>query len=157
MLIANYIKGREAYTTYRNHTSRQRQFKTAFHRVASFHPHYLTFSPQIYHHPVHPEPPGSGHGLRRRHHHHIHIHTSTSAAKKYIQPYLHIVFAWTKQKSHTKSRQNNLHSVHTGPCRIYEQSDLTVHNNVLPMTTYPKVAAHTSTTSQYTHTNLYKS
>ena len=27
-LIANYIKGRKAYTTYRNHTSRQRQFKT---------------------------------------------------------------------------------------------------------------------------------
>ena len=26
--ITNYIKGREAYTTYRNHTSRQRQFKT---------------------------------------------------------------------------------------------------------------------------------
>ena len=26
--IANYIKGRKAYTTYRNHTSRQRQFRT---------------------------------------------------------------------------------------------------------------------------------
>ena len=26
--IANYIKGRKAYTTYRNHTSKQRQFKT---------------------------------------------------------------------------------------------------------------------------------
>ena len=26
--IANYIKGRKAYTPYRNHTSRQRQFKT---------------------------------------------------------------------------------------------------------------------------------
>ena len=26
--IANYIKGRKAYTTYRNHTSIQRQFKT---------------------------------------------------------------------------------------------------------------------------------
>ena len=26
--IANYIKGRKAYTTYRNHTSSQRQFKT---------------------------------------------------------------------------------------------------------------------------------
>ena len=25
--IANYIKGRKAYTTYRNHTSKQRQFK----------------------------------------------------------------------------------------------------------------------------------
>ena len=27
-LIANYIRGRNAYTTYRNHTSKQRQFKT---------------------------------------------------------------------------------------------------------------------------------
>ena len=26
--IANYIKGRKAYTTYRNYTSKQRQFKT---------------------------------------------------------------------------------------------------------------------------------
>ena len=26
--IANYINGHKAYTTYRNHTSRQRQFKT---------------------------------------------------------------------------------------------------------------------------------
>ena len=26
--IANYIKGRKAYTRYRNHTSKQRQFKT---------------------------------------------------------------------------------------------------------------------------------
>ena len=26
--MANYIKGRNAYTTYRNHTSSQRQFKT---------------------------------------------------------------------------------------------------------------------------------
>ena len=48
-------------------------------------------------------------------------HTSTSVSKKYIQPYLQKVFAWTKQ-SHTKSRQNNLHSVHAGPCRIHEQS-----------------------------------
>ena len=28
--IANYIKGRKAYTIYRNHTSKQRQFKTGF-------------------------------------------------------------------------------------------------------------------------------
>ena len=30
-----------------------------------------------------------------------HLHTSTSAAKKYIQPYLHQVFAWTKQNNFT--------------------------------------------------------
>ena len=27
--------------------------KLAFHKVASFHPHYLTFTPQTYNHPVH--------------------------------------------------------------------------------------------------------
>ena len=27
--------------------------KLAFHKVASFHPHYLIFTPQTYHHPVH--------------------------------------------------------------------------------------------------------
>ena len=52
--------------------------KLAFHKVASFHPHYLTL--------ITTKCTGSGHGLRRRHH--IHTHTSTSAAKKYIQPYL---------------------------------------------------------------------
>ena len=51
-------------------------------------------------------------------------HTSTSAAKKYIQPYLHKVFFLDKTKQPlTKSRQNNLHSVHTRPCRIYEKSE----------------------------------
>ena len=51
--IANYIKGRKAYTTYRNHTSKNVNLKLAFHKVASFHPHYSTFTPQTYHHPVH--------------------------------------------------------------------------------------------------------
>ena len=52
-VIANYIMGRKAYTTYRNHTSSQRQLKLAFHKVASFQPHYSTFTLQTYHHPEH--------------------------------------------------------------------------------------------------------
>ena len=51
--IANYIKGRKTYTTYRNHNPNNVNLKLAFHKVASFHPHYLTFTPQTYHHPVH--------------------------------------------------------------------------------------------------------
>ena len=51
--IANYIQGHKAYTTYRNHTSIQRQFKTGVIKVASSHPHYLTFTLQTYHHPEH--------------------------------------------------------------------------------------------------------
>ena len=65
--------------------------KLASHKVASFCPHYLTITPQIYHHPVHR-----------------------------FRSWPHCLDK-TKQ-SHTKSRQNNLHSVHAGPCRIYEQS-----------------------------------
>ena len=65
----------------------------------------------------------------------ISTHTSLSAARKCIQPYLHKVFAWAKQ-SHTKCRQNNLHSIHSRPCRMYEQSGpqnkqhCTTHSNV---------------------------
>ena len=76
--IANYTKGRKAYTIYSNHTSRQRQFKTGF-------PQSGVISPTLF---------------------------NMSAAKKYIQPYLHKVFAWTKtEQSQTKSRQNNLRTV----------------------------------------------
>ena len=49
--IANYIKGRKAYTTYRNHTSKQRQFKTGVPQGGVLSP--TLFTPQTYHHPVH--------------------------------------------------------------------------------------------------------
>ena len=51
--ITNYIKGRKAYISYRNHTSIQRQFKLALLKVAYSHPHYSTFTLQTYHHPEH--------------------------------------------------------------------------------------------------------
>ena len=51
--IANYIKGRKAYTTYRITHPNNVNLKLAFHNVASFHPHYSIFTPQTYHHPVH--------------------------------------------------------------------------------------------------------
>ena len=118
--IANYIKRRKAYSTYINHTSKQRQFKIklAFHKVASFHPHYLTFTPQTYHHPVHQ--------FRswpcRRHHNHIHTHKYECSQEIHTTiPTQSFCLDKTKQPL-TKSRQNNLHSVHTRPCRIYEQS-----------------------------------
>ena len=117
--IANYIKGRKAYTTYRNHTSKERQFKTGVPQGGVLLSHYLTFTPQTYHHPVQPfQAMAYADDITI-----TSTHTSTSAAKKYIQPYLHKVFAWTKTKQPlTKSRQNNLHSVHPRPYRIYEQS-----------------------------------
>ena len=162
--IANYIKGRKAYTTYRNHPSK--------HVNLNWSQGWRPFHPPLFNIYTSDLPPPSAPVQVMAYADDITItstHTSTSAAKKYIQPYLHKVFAWTKTKQPlTKSRQNNLHSVHTRPCRIYEQSG---PNNKQQSTTHgnapkgsgsylrPKNShtAHTSTTSQYKHTNLYKS
>ena len=102
--IANYIKGC-ILQTYRNHTSSQCQF----HKVAYFHQHYSTFTLQTYHQPEHQFRSWPT--------------QMTSPSQAQVQPgntYNHTykkVFAWTKQ-SHTKSRQNNLHSVHSRPHRM---------------------------------------
>ena len=61
--IANYIKGRKAYTTYRNHTSRQRLFKTGVLQGGVLSP--TLFNIYISHLPPPSECTGSGHGLRR--------------------------------------------------------------------------------------------
>ena len=99
--IANYIQGHKSYSTYRNHTSRQRQFKTGVPQggVVS-----LTLL-NIYTSDL---PPPSAPIQVMSYADDITItstHTSTSEAKKYIQPYLQKVFCLDKTKqSHTKSR-----------------------------------------------------
>ena len=67
--------------------------KLAFHKVTSFHQHYSTFTLKTYHHPEH---------WFRQMTSPSHLHTQARVKpKKYIQPYLHKVFAWTKQNNFT--------------------------------------------------------
>ena len=111
--IANYIKERKTYTTYRTYISSQRQLKTGVPQAA-------VLSPTLFNIYTSDKPPLRAAVQVMAYTDDITItstHTSTSAAKKYIQPYPHEVFAWRKQY-HTKSRQNNLHSVHSRLCRI---------------------------------------
>ena len=51
---------------------------------------------------------------------HPHTQARVQPRNVYNHTYRSFCLAKTKQ-SHTKSRQNNLHSVHAGPCIIYEQ------------------------------------
>ena len=169
-LITNYIKGRKAYTTFRNHTFKQRQFKTDV-------PQGGVLSPTLFNIYTSDLPPPSAPVQVMAYADNITItstHTSASAAKKYIQPYLHTVLPGQNKQPLPKSRQNNFHSVHIRPCRIYEQSgpnnkqQNTTHGNapkgsgsyLRPKThrlhTYPQhlnTSTQTSTNQKSSHCN----
>ena len=108
--IANYIKGRKVYTTYRHHTFSQRQFKTGV-------PQGGVLSRTLFNIYTEAIPPPRAPVQVMAHTDEITItstHTNTSAATKYIQPYLHKVFAWTKQNNlNKKLKQLALCSLHT--------------------------------------------
>ena len=94
--IANYIKGRNDYTVYRNHTY-IRQFKTGV-------PQSGVLSPTLFNIYTVDVPPPRAPVQVMSYVDDITItstRTNTSAAKKYIQPYQHKDFAWTKDNNLT--------------------------------------------------------
>ena len=85
--IANYIKGRKTYTTYRNHTSSLRQFKTGLPQSGVLSLTLFNIYVDI--------PPPRAPVQAIAYADDITI-TQTRVQPKYIYPYLHKVFAWTK-------------------------------------------------------------
>ena len=97
--------------------------------MASFQPHYLTFTSQTYDHPVHRFRSWPTHTTSQ-----LHPHTQVRVQPRNTYNHTYIQFFLDKTKQPlTKSSQNNLHSVHTRPCRIYEQSG---PNNIQQSTTH---------------------
>ena len=129
--IANYIKGRKAYTTYRNHTSSQRQFKTGVPQGGVLSPTLFNiYSADI----PPPRPPvqviAYADDITM-----TSTHTSMRSAKKYIQPYLHKVFAWTKHNNYTLNQDKTICTLFTpDPAEYKSNLDLKINNTSLPMT-----------------------
>ena len=150
-LIANYIKERKAYTTYRNHTYSQRQFKIGV-------PQGGILSPTLFNIYTAHIPPPRAPVQFMAYADDITIastHTSTSADKKYIQPYIHKVFAWTKQNTLTLNPDKTTFTLLTpDPAEYKSNLDLKINNTTqrpqrlwaLPQT-HSSHIPHTFTTS----------
>ena len=114
--IANFIKGRKSYTAYIKHT-----IQHLYSRHAT--------TQRI----------GLGHDPRRWHHYHIYTHKH-ECSKKYIKPYLHKVFAWTKQNNFTLNLdKTNCTPFTPDPAEYKSNLDININSIVLPMATHPKV------------------
>ena len=134
--IANYIKGLKTYTTYRHHTSSPRQFKTDVSQGG-------VLSPTLFNIYTSDLPQPSAPDQVMAYADDITItstQANTTAANKYIQPYLHKVFAWTKQNNLILNQYKSTCTLFTPDNAEYTSNlDLKIHNNALPMATYPNV------------------
>ena len=128
--IATYIKGRISYTTYINHTPRQRQIKTGVTQGGVLSPALFNIYTSDLPPPSSDQVMGYADDITI-----TSTHTSTSAAKKYIQPYLHKVYAWTKQNNLILNPDKITCTLFTpDPAEYASNLDLKMHNKALQLT-----------------------
>ena len=133
--IANYINmSCKAYTRFKNHTS-SRQFKTGVLQGGVLSPKLLNIYTAYI-------PPPRAPLQVMFYADDITItstHTSTSAAKKYIQPYLHKVFDWTKQNNLILNPDKTTCTLFTPDLAEYKSNrELNINNTALHISTHPK-------------------
>ena len=135
--IANYIKGRKPYTTFRNHKSTQRQVKAGV-------PQGGVLSPTLFNTYTADIPTPTAPIKVMLYADDIIIITSThnrmSAARRYIQPYLHKVYDWTQHN-------NFIITLDKTTCTLFTPDPAQYNNNLRPninskallMALHPKV------------------
>ena len=133
--VANYIMGRKAYTSFRNHKSIQRQVKTGV-------PQGGVLSPTLFN--IHtadiPTPTAPVQVMYADDITITSRHTSMSAARKYIQPYLHKVYDWTQHNNLIINPDKTTCTLFTpDPAEYNSNLGLNINNKALPMALHPKV------------------
>ena len=126
--ITNYIKGRKAYTHPNNVN-----LKLAFHKVASFHPHYLTFTPQTYHHPVHRF---RSWPMQTTSQSHPHTQVRVQPINNYNHTYIQFLSGQNNLLLNPDKTTCTLFT--PDPAEYTSNLDLTINNKALPMATHPR-------------------
>ena len=143
--IANYIKGRKSYTTYRNHTSSQRQFKTGVSQVGVLSPTLFNIYTADIQPPIAPVQVMA---------YADDITITSTLTSTYIQPYLHKVLDWTKQNNLTLNPDKTTCTLFTpDPAEYRSHLDLNINNTALPMATHQKLLPYLRPKTHIQHTH----
>ena len=139
--VANYIiKGRKAYTSFRNHKSIQRQVKTGV-------PQGGVLSPTLFNIHTADIPTPTAPVQVMLYADDITMtstHTSMSAARKYIQPYLHKVYDWTQHNNLIINPDKTTCTLFTpDPAEYNSNLGLNINNKALPMALHHRVLGPT--------------
>ena len=133
--IANYIKGRKAFTTYNNKTSTQRQFKTGVPQGGVLSPTLFN----IYTSDIPSPPPNINITVYADDITMTSTDTNKQIAQAKLQPYLQEIASWTQQNQLHLNPDKTTSTLSTpDPAEYSTQLTLNIDNVVIPMVKNPK-------------------
>ena len=134
--IANYIKGRKAFTTYNNKTSTQRQFKTGVPQGGVLSPTLFN----IYTSDIPSPPPNINITVYADDITMTSTDTNKQIAQAKLQPYLQEIASWTQQNQLHLNPDKTTSTLFTpDPAEYSTQLTLNMDNVVIPTVKNPKI------------------